>query len=230
MYTPQTLTALQIERCLNTVSSNAFYLIVADKLVRRESLSVVRMADGEKALFENFNFNESWNERLGVKGIEGRELIKRMALAINTCDYFASSISGVVMNSYFMDDYKIQSRYIDNFFPHAWFESMKVNLYKEAKHVLIIHRNENTANALIKRAKEYLGVKVSYLHLSNWDQAENVVEQASKIDAPLVIFSAGPASKWIGPEIAKQGKVTLDIGQAMDKWTLIQTEQENRNI
>jgi len=227
MYIPQTLTPSQIERCFNTVSSNAFFLIVADKLVRRESLSVVRMADGEKALFESLNnpFDESWNERLGTAGISREQLIENMWRAINYCDFFASSISGVIMNNYFMDNYRPQRRYIDNFFPHAWFESMKVNLYKEAKHVLIIHRNENTANALIRRAEQYLNVKVSYLHLSNWDQAENVVKQANEIDAPLVIFSAGPASKWIGPEIAKQGKITLDIGQAMDKWTLLQTEK-----
>jgi len=227
MYIPQTLTPSQIERCFNTVSSNAFFLIVANKLVRRESLSVVRMADGEKALFESLNnpFDESWNERLGTAGISREQLIENMRRAINTCDYFASSISGVIMNNYFMDDYRPQRRYIDNFFPHAWFESMKVNLYKEAKHVLIIHRNENTANTLIRRAKQYLNVKVSYLHLSNWNQAENVVKQANEIDAPLVIFSAGPASKWIGPEIATQGKITLDIGQAMDKWTLLQTEK-----
>jgi hypothetical protein len=108
---------------------------------------------------------------------------------------------------------------------------MKIQLFKTAGHVLFIHRNTSTADAMQIRAKWGLGVKVTYLKLASWRDSESVIEKAKSIDAPLVLFSAGPASKYIGPEISTSGlipRVTLDIGNVADYWTLTSLKDVQR--
>ena len=110
---------------------------------------------------------------------------------------------------------------------------MRINLYKKAGHVLFIHKSTHSADAIQIRLKFVLGVKVTYLKLFHWTQAEEVINRASYIDAPLTIFSAGPASKIIGPRIANTGnipKVTLDIGHASDSFLLPSLREEADRI
>ena len=122
------------------------------------------------------------------------------------------------MKSYDLYDMFPREEYVDNFFPNLWTEDQKETLFRAAGHVLLIHNSRSLADAMQARAKKYFGVKVSYLPLSNWDQANGVVTEAISIAAPLVLFSAGPASKCIGPRIPG---VTLDIGQAAPRWTFV---------
>lgn len=243
MFPLEQLDELQKEWCRKTISSNAFYLLVGDALSRNKPLSVVRMADGELSLLKQCislrqimkgklevqqptNELDSWKDRFGIRGISADNLYNRIYLAHSKCDYFAPSLSGI-----HMENYRTQTifpstnlgKWVDNFFPNAWDNDMKINLYRKAGHVLFIHTNRAMADALQIRCKYALGVKVTYLQLSSWEDSESVVKQASYIDAPLVIFSAGPASKYIGPMIATNGKtpkVTLDIGQAAERWLL----------
>jgi len=234
------LTQSQIDVCRNTVSPNAFYHLVADALDRHEELSVVRMADGERKLLEHCSINpdgilspfggltEQWLTRFGVAGIPRAILRDRIEEAAEECTWLAPSLSGLTQREY--DTYGLfrpRDRYVDNFFPSLWDDEQKAQLFKQAKHVLFIHNSRNLADAMQNRAHAYLGVKVSYLPLSNWVQAEGVIEAAIRTDARLVLFSAGPASKFIGPKIARAGKVTLDIGQAADRWSFLRRfEQE----
>ena len=226
----------------NTISSNAFYMIVGSALLNRAGLSVVRMADGEHHLMEEIiqhgleeawlnhpvtSFDQAWRERMGVEGISRGTLFKRLIEAANDCDYFAPSLSGINRKEYEVHSYfRSRSRFVDNFFVNAWTDEMKIKLYRAAGHVLFIHGNPNSARAFYLRLKYVLGVKTTYIQLSMWDQAEQVIEAAAKVDAPLVLFSAGPASKFIGPRIAQQGKVTLDLGHASDSWLLEKLHKE----
>jgi hypothetical protein len=228
------LTQSQIDICENTISANAFYHLVTDALDRHEELSIVRMADGERKLLEHCSVNpegilqpfggltEQWLTRFGVTGIPRATLRDRIEAAAEQCTWLAPSLSGLTHPEY--DTYGLfrkRERYVDNFFPTLWDDEQKIQLFRQARHVLFIHNSRNLADAMQGRALAYIGVKVSYLPLSNWVQAKGVITAALRTDARLVLFSAGPASKIIGPKIAKAGKVTLDIGQAADRWSFI---------
>jgi hypothetical protein len=227
MYELTQLNDWQINLCENTISSNTFYMLVGDALLRNESLSVVRMGDGEVRLFQDVSDSDGvivptkrhdreWLRKLGLLGIPKRLLKQRMLQAANECTYFAPSISGIWRQDYNNHGLSKRKHYVDNFFVNSWTEEMIVNLFKAAGHVLLIHGSAEPADAMQIRAKK-IGVKVSYLKLTNWEESDTVVGEAHKINAPLVLFSAGPASKYIGAEI---GGVTLDLGNSVDRWTL----------
>lgn len=217
----------KLQICHNTISSNTFYMIVGDSLDSGKSLSVVRMGDGEHTIMaatdpDNPVFDADRALRLGCEGIDLYLLQTRLEKAANECTYFAPSVSGIVREDYNLYNFfNPRNRYVDNFFCNAWTEDMKIDLFKKAGHVLFIHCNTESADAVQIRAKWGLGVKVTYLKLCDWRQSDEVIEKALKINAPLVVFSAGPASKYIGPEIARSGnipKITLDIGNTSDSW------------
>lgn len=237
MFPLTSLSLDQIELCLKTVSSNTFYMLVGDALVNGRQLSVVRMGDGEVELIREFrhedaqgqvtNRGEEWLRRLGCWGITRAELIKRLDAAANEATYFAPSVSGIQSEKFHLHSlFDPREEYVDNFWCNAWTEEMKIQLFKQAQRVLFIHRNTASADAMQIRAKYGLDVKVIYLKLNGWEDAEDVIAKAADIDAPLVLFSAGPASKYIGPRIAAQKlpngnhKVTLDLGNAADYWLL----------
>lgn len=231
MFEPTRLDETAISRCLNTVSANTFYLMVGTAILKGEELSVVRMADGERLLFNYCHgaslppsMGKDWLERYGVAGISKDELLRRLVQAATTCTYFSPSVSGIHRRDYDVYDlFPHRERYVDNFFSYAWAEDYKIQLFKTAKRVLFIHENPTTARAMTTRA-EKIGVQVIHLQMSRWEQAEEVCEKGKRIDAPLVLHSSGPASKWIGAEIAHGGnirKVSLDVGSAADRWTLL---------
>lgn len=236
MWELKSLSDSQIQQCLNTVSSNTLLFIIGDALVSKKNLSIVRMADGEHILMDwcrNNNSNdivkptkqldENWIEKFGITGITYGELAARLYYAAEKCTYFAASLSGIIMNNYNVYDFSKREKYVDNFYTYGWSEEYKIGLYKKAGHVLFIHNSNANFLTLKKRANDFFGVNVSYIKMSNWADAESVIQQANEIDAPLTIFSAGPAGKIIGPRISKEGnipKVTLDIGSGMNRWLL----------
>lgn len=240
MFYPQVLDSVQKNLCHNTISSNTLYMLVGNALVCKDALSVVRMADGEKILHDYCRgkgellpiMDEKWKKQYGIEGIENEELLRRLDIAAKDCTYFAPSVSGIQRPDFNL--YNIfpgRKHYADNFFADAWSETMKIQLFNVAHHVLFIHYNTCTADAMQIRAKWGLNVKVTYLKLTNWRETEDVIERAKSIDAPLVLFSAGPAGKYIGPKIATTGnipKVTLDIGHAADHWTLLSLKDVKR--
>lgn len=226
------LNAKQLEICKKTISSNTFLQIVRDAIERGNDLSVVRCADGEKKLFEHCctiatpdgplepfgEFTATWMERYGIAGITKSDLAIRIWQAATQCTWFAPSVSGLTQPSYDVyDTFPDRPIYADNFFPNLWLDAQKVELFQLAQKVLFIHGNRGLADAMQGRAKTYYGVNVSFIELTNWSQAESVIEQANEvIKAPLTIFAAGPGSKFIGPRIKG---VTLDIGAAAVRWT-----------
>lgn len=235
MFEPTKLQGKAAEWCYNTISTSTFYMLVADALLSNEALSTVRMGDGEKLLMdycEGYPSNpqdrnvhdEDWMRRLGVFGID-KELLKlRLENAANECTWFGPSISGIIRPEFELyHRFRARERYVDNFWCNAWTDEMKINLYKAAGKVLFIHRNPLSFEALKIRAAK-IGVEASYIQMDNWSQAHDVIAQANENDAPLVIFSAGPAAKFIGHRIAtgdySRPKVTLDLGNSSDQWLL----------
>ena len=222
--------------CLNTISANTFYLLVRDALDRHQPLSVIRIADGEKKIVEHCRmtsndgilepfagFSEDWLRQYGCLGISKQLIYDRITEAWMECTWRAPSVSGITNPAY--DVYELfdtRDKYVDNFFPNSWSDEQKLDLFKAAGHVIFVHGNRSLADAMQNRARKYHGVKVSWLELRSWEQADGVIEAADRLkDAPLVIFSAGPAGKYIGPRIAACGKVTLDIGAAAERWSFL---------
>lgn len=238
MFEPQALTPEQIERCLDTISPNTFYMMVTSAILKKEALSTVRSGDGEKLLMDwcegippspgDRELTDDWMKQLGVLGIEKHELHTRLCRAANECTWFGPSISGIIRPDFSLyGRFNPRDRYVDNFWCNAWDEEMKINLYKAAGHVLLIHRNPECADALQVRADK-IGVKVSYLKLDSWQETDDVIEKAKEIDSPLVIFSGGPASKYMANVIASQSKITkvvLDIGNSATEWLLYSLHQ-----
>lgn len=227
------LTLDQRDRCKDTISPYAFYMIVADALVRGLQLSVVRMGDGERMLLEHAKegnvdeeikpfgpLNEAWMRRQGCLGIRKRELIRRLFLAATHSTYFAPNVMGVHSPEWDLSQHFLpRRRYVDNWFVRIWNDEMTANLYRAAGRVLFIHGNDEARLAFYATGVR-LGFDVLTLKHSSWEQSEDVIKVASNANAPLVIFSAGPAAKHIGVEIARSGKVVLDVGNAAGSWLL----------
>jgi len=236
MYTPQKLNDYQISLCKRTIGANPFYLIVADAIVTGKPLSVVRMADGERLLWNmavvlkhnsdllkpNASLSQEWFDKMGVTGINKEEFLSRIMAAGSCCTYAAPSISGVVMNNYnTYDMYPEDLPIVDNFFPNAWFRDMRENLFKASGKVAFVHGNVEMASKMKANALQRLGVEVEHFPLSHWTMAGDVIDNVAASDCKLVIYSSGPASKHIGPAIvgtSKTAKVALDVGQAAHKF------------
>lgn len=222
-----------------TVSAYAFFYMLGDALINKTPLSNVRMGDGELTLIKDClakldtteyfdrpitTYPDDKLKKMGIYGITYHDLHRRLLIAGHESTHFAPSVSGLTR-----DDYDLYScfderpHYIDNFYVNIWNDQMKAELYKQAGTVLFIHRSLETADALQINLQKHLGVRVNFLRLSSWDESAAVIDKACNDPAQLVLFSGGPGSKYISPEIAdNSGKIVLDIGNAADLWTLSQ--------
>jgi hypothetical protein len=218
------LTSKQVDLCRRTMSANAFFELAMDALDTGEDLSAVRAADGEKKLVEHCRANPTgvighlpwmtpgWLERYGCKDIPRALLLERIERGVSECTYFAPSISGIRMPAYDVyDTFQPREIYVDNFFPNSWREDQKIELFKKAKRVLVICGNPLFPE---KMRSARLGADVRWTRLETWQDAESIIRERQRF--PLTLFSAGPASKYIGPSLPG---VTLDIGEAMKRWT-----------
>lgn len=232
-----------------TISPRAFYAILANRLRHREPLSVVRMGDGERELFAACTdaikaglqsehvctFDKAWRTRMGIEGITWGKLLANMVNAMTEAEYYGPSVSGLTNRNYCLYDWferyvsrtvEDHKKIVDNFFVNDLKPEQHAELYKAAGKIIIVHRNPVTANCLARRAKMYLNVNVVHVPMETWQQADVVVDACAELfDYPLALVSAGPASKWIIPELAKQGRVAIDLGNGMDHWLIGAIEQ-----
>jgi hypothetical protein len=218
------------------MSAWAFYYIVGDALINQKPLSTVRMGDGERMLINECKqhqafdgghslielFDEAKRKNMGINGITHNELYRRLQRAGNECTYFCPSVSGLTQSGYALHQFfAYRDTYVDNFFVNIWDTASKIALYRAAGKILLIHRNAETADALQINCRRHLGVDVSFIQMDDWRQSERVVERACASDARLVLFAAGPASKYISADIVNNSnKVALDLGNTTDQWTL----------
>lgn len=223
-----------------TISARAFYHTVFDAVKRKRSLSVVRMGDGERTLFVDCatahankvsglpvaSFDAKWRQRMGIEGMTYDQLDRAMSAAVANAQFFGPNVNGLLQPNYSVYPwYKIHGRnqpLIDNFFVNEWDLEHRTALMKQAGNVLVLHANPVTGLTFAKRARAYLNVGIRHVVLKSWQDATSVVAECAKWDYPLVLVSAGPGSKNIIPEIAAQGKVVLDLGNAMDHWLLLE--------
>lgn len=221
-----------------TISPRAFYEIVYQTLKAGSRLSVIRMGDGERQLLIDAthaiilgqgdalvsSYDKAWRQRLGVEGLSWAELSNRIINGIKSADFFGPNVNGLSQPDYSVYPWhKIHAadrQLVDNFFVNDWTLEQRTTLLKTAKNVLVLHANPVTANTFARRARAYLDVGIRHIPLASWDQAEQALAQSEQWKYPLALVSAGPASKWIIGRLALQGKVALDLGNAMDHWLL----------
>lgn len=217
----------EIQLCQRTVAAQAFYAIVADTLLRRGELSVIRVSDGEKAAIEYAQkwpreapllcLDKGFRERFGCEGISCGEILDRIRSAASNCTYFSPSF-GFFNPAYDLLPYfnTWDKKIVEGMYQYEWSLQMKKALFAAAGHVCVINRDSTVAD---KMRNVVTGVRVSYVSLSNWREAPRAWEQAVGIKAPLTLMSAALASKYIGPQLASATQsVVLDIGQAADVW------------
>jgi len=223
-----------------TIASRAFYHTVFSAVKNKLPLSVVRMGDGERHLFIDCataaankvsglpvdSFDTAWRTRMGIEGMTFEQLNDSMRASIALTNYFGPNVNGLMQPNYSVYPwYKIHGKgqpLVDNFFVNEWDLEHRTALLKAAGNVLVLHANPVTAITFARRARAYLNVGIRHVSLKSWRDADTALAECAKWDYPLVLVSAGPASKWIIPGIARQGKVALDIGNAMDHWLLLE--------
>jgi len=230
------LTDAQYLRCVYTIAPSAFYQIVAHHLRTLTPLSVTRMGDGEALLVKHFDSlpeelttlpfvkdPETWLKRMGLWNIPKVELLTRMRTAMTDSTFFAPSVSGLTNSTFEIDlpymgwrSSSITAKLVDNFFVNQWTAAQKEELYEATEGVTLIHSSAELADEFQKRVTRF---KMNFIRLSSWEQTEDVIAKARDVGHQLVLFSGGPAGKYIAPRIAEgSNKVVIDIGNSAPDW------------
>lgn len=200
------------------VGSNLLAEYVTDALVHGKSLSVVRMSDGEEKILTYckehpaaapmLQFTDTWRNKYGVDGITCGDMWARLDRAATDSTFFAPDGG----EEFFLKHFTARFPFAEIYFPHRWTRKQRQEILTVARRVLVINANPIVAQRIKDSFVCPTDIAVSFIGLSNWRQSKDVIRRASEDDAPLVFVSGGPASKYIIPEIAKQGKVVLDMG------------------
>lgn len=223
------LTSKEKAFCKKTISSRATYALVGDAIVRKEGMSIVRMGDGERHLLAATDegvfdilegLSAGWLKRLGIEGLSLAAIQERILEAGNSCTYFAPSVSGISYRNYHLYDYfTLRRHYLDNFFINEWTKDMIQRLLKASNGVYIMHNEHETVIQNFQKNYD-TGTHFSGFRKTSARDNEAAIKAAKESDAQLILFSAGPAGKVIGPRIAAEtNKVVLDVGNTLIQWS-----------
>lgn len=232
IFSLKTLNEQERDICLATISPRALFALVGDAMLRKQSLSIVRMGDGEQKIldteegpetFTRFEkIYEGWNARLGIENMPLHELKASILEAGNSCTYFAPSISGISYAEYHL--YKFfepRKSYFDNFFVNDWTKEMIRMLIEASEGVFILHREYEQ---IIKdfQAHYQFTKPISFTGFTknSWEDNQAAIDAAIHSGAQLVLFSGGPGGKVIGPRIASRAHViAIDVGNTLIPWS-----------
>lgn len=216
--------------CTRTLGPKAAFALIGDAIARKRGISVVRVADGELRLLtaqDGLPFTEfetkypGWNKRYGIEGLAIEAAKKNILEAGNSCTFFAPSVSGISR-----EDYKLyhlfepREFYFDNFFVNDWTPEMIRMLLESSDGVFVIHRNYEEIINDFTRHYDIPPEHFSGFPKLSWQDNDAAVEAARASGRQLVLFSAGPAGKIIGPRIAAHGSVVLDVGNTLRGWSI----------
>ena len=205
-----------------TIKTDEFAKIVDETLMALEPLSAVRMSDGEDDIIyfcathrhdELMRcFPDEWNERFGTTGILCGEMARRLRIGGTEATYFAPDGE----RNHLRQHFPLRDKILHILYPDLLTIDQKARWFGLAGHVAVLNGSVEYTNQIRDRAPT--GVTVTHIIMRNWTEQDQAIEQAKQLDAPLVLWSGGPAGKYIGPELAKAGKVAIDIGHAMRTW------------
>src|SRR3989338_2719518 len=224
------LTEEENDICFKTLSSKAVFALVGNAIKKKKGISIVRIGDGEVGLldapdgkpFTGFNnLDPNWNTRLGIEGL-GIEKVKANILeAGNACTYFAPSVSGISLGEFKLHHrFNKREVYLDNFFVADWTKEMIRMLLVASEGVQVIHKDCETLIENFVRRYDLPKTLFSGFKKKSWRDNEAAIKAAIDSGKQLVLFSAGPAGKIIGPKIALAGKGVLDVGKTLPGWSI----------
>lgn len=231
IFSIKSLSQDETDICLKTLSPKAIYALVGSAIVKQQSLSIVRMGDGEHRIldadptkpFTEFEATHlGWNKRLGIEDAPVDRLRELILEAGNSCTYFAPSVSGISLPRYALHTFfKPRPYYIDNFFVNDWKPDMIQQLLEASSGVYIIHRDYKK---IIQNFQQNYSFTKKLMFdgclKDSWKDNQATIEAATRSNAQLVLFSAGPGGKIIGPKIASaKNKIVLDIGNTLLSWS-----------
>lgn len=217
--------------CKKTISPKALYALVGDAIVKKESISIVRMGDGERKILasdakETFTDFErdytGWNERLGIHDMPIENLRQNILDAGNTCTYFAPSVSGISYPGYRLYDFfEARSEYYDNFFVNDWTKEMIQRLLEASDGVCILHRDHESIIKSFQNNYSFAKpVHFEGFTKHSWEDNDAAIAAAMNSKSQLILFSAGPGGKIIAPSIAQgENKIVIDVGNTLIPWS-----------
>lgn len=223
----QALDPKKIDYCLRTIGPNSVFALAMHHLVSKTGASFVRMGDGENMLLKAGEsdlskivtmFGEAWLTRQACVGITHLELKNRILRAGNFSTYFGPSISGLYYNSFLLYEwFNPRPFYIDNFFNSVWSHGHRTALIKQAEGVVVIHADDTFPARLQKNYE--MSVPPRFIKHARWQDTDSVIDAATRGQEQLVLFSAGPAGKYLASEISSRAcKVVIDVGNCMRLW------------
>lgn len=196
--------------------------VIPAALQARQPLSIVRMSDGEEKIFAYskshpdtapmLQFSEEWRKRFGIDGISCGEMYGRLSAAARECTYFAPDGG----EEFFLKHFPARLPFAEIYFPHRWTRKQRVRLLQLAGTIAVVNRDLEIANRIAcgqySPLTSFQRLNTFFGYLPDWRASEACIKALATDSAPLVLVSAGPASKYIIPRIAQQGKVVLDMG------------------
>lgn len=235
----ETQTIDHLGQPIEVITSTGILDAAIAALANREPLSVVRMSDGERKILDwchghppnspMLEFNDSWRKRYGVDGINCRDMQSRLEFAAKDCTYFAADGG----EEFFLKYFAKREPFAEIYFPHRWTREQRKKLLAAAGTVAVVNRDLEVANAItcskFSPLTAFQKLNTFFGYLPDWTRSNECIRAIAKDSAPLVLVSAGPASKFIIPEIAKQGKVVLDMGSGAPHFWCVRGNPECGN-
>lgn len=212
----------KIELAKKMISSDAFYIIVCDALMRKKPLSVVRMNDGERMIMEvakgrnpsHFLTDDNWLKEYGLYGSNLNSVGMNLFEAANKSDYFAQFISG-----WFMPGFDVISLieprelYVDGFYPYLWKNADRQKELLKYDGIAVVCRN---SDKIAEKLLNNYGAKVIPIEYNSWEDYDIAIKKIGECDAHLILCSTGASGKLLNVEASKRyGKVCVDVGSAM---------------
>lgn len=218
---------------ITVVHTEGVWLDALDALQQKRPMSFTRMSDGEEKIYQYckthpatapmLQFEKEWRIRYGVEGITCGEQKKRLDLAAKYSTHFAPDGG----EEFFLKHWPLRQPYAEIYFPHRMTREMRIQLLKVAGAVTVVNRDPKVAGRLLDSPYMPKDVDVCWISLRDWQESETASRRAQELCAPLVLVSAGPASKHIVPEIAIGGnKVVLDMGSGAPHFWCIRGNPE----
>lgn len=216
----------QIATAKRFISPDAFFIIVANALCRKEKLSAIRMGDGEKALMLyaqgkpmwDFLRDEGWLKEYGLWGADLKQVGEMLIKAANDADWFCPNIYGVQKGNYdVIGMVKPRQLYVEGLYTYAWgYMGRADTMLKYDGGAGIVCRN---AKIVAENLQKKYGIeKIEYAEYSNWTDYATALQGIMAMKAGLVLCSTGAGGKYLPIEAANiTGKVILDAGSAMIK-------------
>jgi hypothetical protein len=208
------------EFCRRILSSDALAELIVDRLERKIPTSVVRMADGERAILAAdqgtwFLRDRRWLAEFGLQGAHLPTVAADLRWAGYAADFLACSISGLHAPEFAAHRFfPRRDNYIDQFFPTLWEATGRTQTVLRATPLLVIHRHWQR---IVERLTQRYGlVGASGLPLDSWRDLDRLLREASRHPARLVLVSGGPAGKAFCCRLSQaSGQTVLDVGQSL---------------